>query len=159
MTLRRRATASAASDGHRSHQALRPCPWHPGQSNLEMTCSKLFYTIGASAPAAAAALCKVRENHGKRKRPAPYYADLLLFEGGSKRPNKNEGVYLLLPFGVGISRRGPPEAFGTRYLFVTKNIIQVISIMSRGKIGFIKIIINAMYYSYNATFSRGTRTK
>ena len=44
---------------------------------------------------------------GKRKRPTSYHADLLLFEGGSKRPNKNEGVYLLLPFGINISRRGP----------------------------------------------------
>ena len=52
-----------------------------------------------------------------------------------------------------------PEAFGTRRLFVTANIIQVIPIMSRGNIGFKKSITNAVYYGYYAAFFLGARTK
>ena len=44
------------------------------------------------------------------------------------------------------------KAFGIRYLLVIANIIQVISIMSRGKIGFIKIVIKTVYYYDNAIF-------
>ena len=56
------------------------------------------------------------------------------------------------PEAFGYSLPVCPEAFGIRYLLVTTNIIQVISIMSRGKIGFIKIVINTVHYGDNTIF-------
>ena len=83
---------------------------------------------------------------GKRKRPAPCHADLLLFEGGFQTTEQERGdVPTFAPWDRYFQER-TPEAFGIRYLLVTTNIIQVTFIMSIKKIGFIKNIVNAVCY-------------